>query len=370
MLIISERGLRMQLPRLAFYEFEDVVCQVDHVELCVPQAEENPKTRWTNFISKCANRTGFEVSRRAEIPEIQLTREYDLLFVILPRWTDSLVILEKIKGWRDHVRTAICWVHEVWHSWLADPRTHGILPVLERFDRVIVGLKSSRSKLSELLRVPCDYVQAGIDAIRFCPYPNPPQRFIDFYSMGRRSQETHEALLEWASDRDKYYMYDTVQSLAALGIDAYRTHLASLIQRTRYFSANKARVDNPEVTAGQDEIGLRYFEGAAAGTIMMGETPRHSEAFHELFNWPDAVIDVPFGSRDMAEVIDALENDPERVARIRYNNVINSLTRLDWVHSWRRILELCDLLPTDEMVERERRLRHLAESVTCKVAAA
>jgi len=54
-------------------------------------------------------------------------------------------------------------------------------------------------------------------------------------------------------------------------------------------------MDVPEETHGQIEIGFRYYEGSAAGTVMIGQAPDVSVP--EMFDWPDAVVQVrPDGS--------------------------------------------------------------------------
>jgi len=50
----------------------------------------------------------------------------------------------------------------------------------------------------------------------------------------------------------------------------------------------------------------------------------------------DAIIATPFDEPRVANVIDQLDADPERVARIRTNNVVNSLLKSDWSTGCRR----------------------------------
>ena len=102
--------------------------------------------------------------------------------------------------------------------------------------------------------------------------------------------------------QDFYYYYDTV---AASGADLkdrtfrvedpheHRGMLATTLKRSRYYIANRSYVNRPEFTAVRDEISARFYEGAAAGTVMIGEAP-HTEEFKRQFDWPDAVIHMPF----------------------------------------------------------------------------
>jgi len=91
--------------------------------------------------------------------------------------------------------------------------------------------------------------------------------------------------------------------------------------------------------------------------------PPWSPAFDRCFNWADAVIDSASESQPLASLIDSLDTQVERLARVRRDNVVNSLRRHDWVHRWGQILDRLNLPHTPRMVERARRLSDLADSI-------
>ena len=95
---------------------------------------------------------------------------------------------------------------------------------------------------------------------------------------------------------------------------------------------------------GKEEISGRFYEGVAAGTVLLGEPPR-SDHFRAQFDWEDAVIHLPFDSPDAVRILESLDADPNRLARIR---------RL------RTVYETVGLRPTPKMLAREDRLRALA----------
>jgi hypothetical protein len=204
--------------------------------------------------------------------------------------------------------------------------------------------------------------------LRFSPFPEPPPRAIDVCNIGRRSPITHDALLRLARGRRIFYYYDTVaasgdgEKQRTFHVDnagEHRLLLASLLQRSRYFIANRGRVNEPELVMGRDEIPGRFYEGAAAGTVMLGEPPR-SEEFERQFGWPDALIPLPFDSPDVGRALVQLDEDPPRLERIRRDNVRNAALRHDWVHRLRTVLETVGIPPTEAMLARERRLQDLA----------
>src|SRR5262249_15054797 len=162
--------------------------------------------------------------------------------------------------------------------------------------------------LGECIKSRCAFLPPGIDAISFCPYPDPVERVIDVYSIGRRSQITHEKLLEWARETRLFYLHDTIGGNQAINLKEHRALFANAIRRSRYFIVNPGKIDEPDQRGQQLEAGNRYFEGAASGAIMIGAHP-DNEAFKNLFDWPDAVIRVPYDSRNVDMVIKGLDAD-------------------------------------------------------------
>ena len=161
--------------------------------------------------------------------------------------------------------------------------------------------------------------------LRFAPASRDQPRLIEVCNIGRRSLVTHQALLDDTERRQSFYYYDTVAASGAdlkqrtFRVDSPHEHrrmLATLLKHSRYFIANRSQVNKPEFTAGRDEISARFYEGAAAGTVMIGEAPR-TEEFKQQFDWPDAVIHLPFDSPDIGRILADLNGDPERLRAIR-----------------------------------------------------
>jgi hypothetical protein len=197
-----------------------------------------------------------------------------------------------------------------------------------------------------------------------CPYPDGPARVIDVYAMGRRPEGTHAALLQLAARRHWYYLYDTVAG--NVGFTDHREHRAQLgdrIRRSRYFLANHGKANAPGEIGAQQEVGQRFFEGAAGGAVLFGAAPR-TVHFQEWFGWPDAVVDLPYDSGEVGACLESLESDPARVERIRRTNVIHSLRRHDHVHRWSQLLEFLGLPETPAMRSRKTALEERAIAVS------
>jgi len=344
-----------------FLEAQDVLSECDDVELIrlEPQPGFASKLRWLRRLMY------HDVSRRLAfmnpgLKPVRLTRDYDLLVVMCATYWDFLYV-NALEGWRDHCRTSVCWIDELWAAEL--PGYRHWLPSLKRFDHVFVGLHGTVAPLSDVIERQVEYVPSAVDALRFSPYPTPPDRVIDIYSVGRRVDALHQALLRLASRDGLYYLYDTLHTGDSLTSDhrEHREMYAGVAKRSRFFTVAPAKVDHPEETAGQVEVGLRYYEGLAAGTVVLGQLPT-PPAIRELFDWPDAIVSVNPDGSDVADVLHGLAATPAHMERISRRNVAEALLRHDWVYRWRRVLELAGVRPSPRLQAREATLNALAAS--------
>jgi hypothetical protein len=98
----------------------------------------------------------------------------------------------------------------------------------------------------------------------------------------------------------------------------YRDHrifYTNLLKRSRYFIANYAKIDIFKETLGKQEIGYRFFEGVAAGTVMLGQPPA-SPIFDRYFDWEDVIIRMPVDVENI-ELIRATFARSSSIARKR-----------------------------------------------------
>ena len=95
---------------------------------------------------------------------------------------------------------------------------------------------------------------------------------------------------------------------------------------------------------------------------MVGERPNNEE-FERLFDWPEAVTQLPYNSCDIDMVIRDLDADPERQGRIRRTDIVKALSRHDWVYRWEAVLKTVGLEPMRGVLQRKEHLRKLAEIV-------
>jgi hypothetical protein len=358
------RNFTRKTFRCSLYEAQDVLAGVDDVELI------RLDIGWGAWFTETALRRPLyhDVSRRMVfanpgMKKVQLEKNYDIFVAVCSTYWD-VPYINAIKRWKSHCQVSVCWIDEIWASQILDYKYwHG---ALSQFDYVFTGCRGTVDALSQVIGRPCYWIPGGIDALRFCPFPSTSNRGIDVYSIGRRYDAIHQALLNAPEPRRPFYVYDSHFGVALAEVRDHQQHrnlVANIAKRSRYFVVAPAKMDSLGETCGQVEVGYRYFEGAAAGAVLIGEVP-DSDTFRELFGWPDAVIPIRRDGSDVMAVLSALDSDPEREAAIRVRNVKESLLHHDWVYRWKEIFRIAGIEPTERMVARERRLEQMAELVT------
>jgi hypothetical protein len=356
-LIFSQRNIFKPFHyRCYIAEFEDLICKIDDVEYLAPY----PK-KWFDYGTRIAQRitTDFSVGFNPGIPKITLKKEYDIFFAFC-QFPKDLLHVECIVDWDKKCRTSVCWLSEMWLSEFQKYRYY--IKILSKFDHVILHWSQSVQPLNKLIGDKAIFSPLGIDSILFNPYPDPPIRFIDVYSIGRRSEETHKSILKMSEKNRYFYVYDTIKGEQVSNSYQHRSLFANMAKRSRYFIVNPGKKDVPGETQGQSETGNRYYEGLAAGTILLGERPQNDE-FEKTFYWPDAVLQLPFGSENVAEIIEEYDTHRHTHDDLRRKNVLESITKHDWAYRWEYILGLGGLTPGPGLRKRKEDLSRLAKTI-------
>jgi hypothetical protein len=346
------------------YEAQDVFAETDAVDVISLKAKSGLTSteQWQkNLIYH--DPSGMLRHVNPGLKRVRLTGEYEL-FVVVCQNLHELLYVNAIAGWKEQCRTSICWIDEMWAY--AVPRYKGWLRVLEQFDHICIGYRGTVDPLSKALGRQCHWMPGGVDAIRFCPFPTPPERVIDVYSIGRRYEGIHGSLLELSRKKEIFYLHDTLRLIStAAPIDdrQHRDMYANVAQRSRLFLVAPGKMVRDEVAfqVGQSELGFRYYEGAAAGAVLLGQSP-HDESFQKMFDWPDSVIEANPDGTDVVETLKQLRAEPERMQAASLRNIQQSLLRHDWVYRWAALLNLAGLSASSGMDERMHRLRALAST--------
>ena len=365
-LLLSMRRIARLVAYCIVYEFEDVISEVtavDRVEAdCMTRLERS--RRAYKYLRLTMKSTALARTLAPAPSRVALDRDYELFFPVFNN-AYELFSLATVPDWRRRSRLAACYIGEIIS---VEQLPDYLLEMLQQFDHIFVADNHAVAAVQRITGRPCTYLPLAADVVKFSPYPLRPERCIDVINIGRRSPDTHEALLAAARQRKFFYHYDTVE---ASGVDLkqrtfrvqnsteHRFLLANLLKRSRYCFAYRGFVNDPEITAQREDMSARFYEGAAAGSVMLGQ-PANIPEFRDQFDWPDVIVDLPYGSREVMAVIDELDRDPERIARIRRANVSNAARRHDWLHRWFKVYETLQLQPTARMLERREYLERMA----------
>lgn len=361
--VMSMRNLECHVSRSCGYEFEDMICEeFDFARLVAPgpatgkhaaRARSLRNRLTTNF----GHRAAFDVLNTA-MEKACLGADVDLFFfsAALPR---DLAELSNVPDWRSRSRFAVCWMQELWTSGIMEQKR--MLDILNQFDHVICSFHHSIEPLRKRLSVPVSFLPWGIDTELFCPYPNPPARSIEVAGIGAVPEATERALVRHADETGSFFHYQTVFGPSVTKSHReHRHNLAGVLKRSEFFLCYLAKFDNAQ-RVRQEEFGLRYIEGVAAGAIVLGD-PVDNPASREFLGWTDSVVRLDSDATEPEAVIKDLKAQPDRIASARINNVVNSLRTLDSLYRWQDILKIAGLPETPAMRERQNRLDALADA--------
>jgi hypothetical protein len=365
-LLLSQRRIADLVAYCLAYEFEDTFAAVtDAQRIDATDLAGIEFSRRAYKLSRLTCRSPRLARRLAPYPrnKVVLEHDYELFFPVFSHPL-QLYSLTTVPNWRQRCRKAACFITEARPDLLAEY----LLELLSSFDHIFLGFRNCIEDLARITGRPCTYLPYAVDVLRFAPASLDQPRPIDVCNIGRRSPVTHQALLEEAERRQSFYYYDTVAASGedlkgrAFRVDTPHEHrgmLAAILKRSSYYIANRSYVNKPEFTVGGDEISARFYEGAAAGTVMIGEAPRTHE-FKRQFNWPDAVIHVPFDCPDIGRILADLNGDSKRLRALRHNNAREAALRHDWLHRIGVVFDVLGLLPTEAMRDRAQRLDQIA----------
>jgi Glycosyl transferases group 1 len=362
-LIAFPRDLNRHIANATLYEFQNSVCSFDRATLVELTGASRVSRRL--FITTA---TILRSPRLANtiVPfqdYYNIDHDYEILFLTCANFGQVFSISQVIDR-HSRCKKRVCYIAEIWESEMR--RSPSALRVLELFDHIFTSAAHAVEMVRSLTGVPCSYLAPATDTLQFCPFGTVGNSDIAVCYIGRRSEITHFALMDWCQTHGLLYFFDSAKAMPK-DMMQHRYLLASLVKRTRYFVVNYAKFDHEEITLGHQEVGYRFFEGAAGGAVMVGKAP-DTDTYRELFDWPDAVIDMPVDLPDATEFFSDLDRQTGRVRRIRRDNAVNSLLRHDWVHRWEDVLRKVDVPPTLEMSARKRKLAKLAAALGSQFA--
>ncbi len=357
-LLVTLRGLTTHAAWCSNFEFEDVIRSVDDVDML--ELERAPHFELRQHVARSiAWRSRYRTftDLNPGVKPVKLSRDYDVfVFVCMNVW--DLLYLNAVTHWQTRCKVKLCYMAEIYAGQVTE--LQHLLRRLEDFDQIFQPFSNSVDAISKMVSKPCHRLSHAADVLRFTPSPQPPARVIDVLSIGRRSEPIHQSLRRLAAARDFFYMYDTLPSPLVRPSNPieHREMLAHSAMRSRFFISFPAKFGDDE-TQGQSEVGARFFEGTAAGAVLLGQAPS-ALTFRRDFPWPDAVVELNADGSDVADVLADLSQRPDELARLGTRNAVAALQRHDWAHRWSSILDTIGLAPRPALGERVRTLEVLA----------
>ena len=202
----------------------------------------------------------------------------------------------------------------------------GTLAVLQGLNPCFVAFREAYLELSARFpRGSFQWLPFGVDTTVFNATPRP--RPIFAYWMGRRYEPLHRAMIRYCAARKLTYVYTTRG-----GEIADPHELGRLVGSSEYFLVAPPNLANPERTGGYSPFVMRYLEGLAAGTRLLGTLPASGE--YQLLLPRDAILEVASDGSDLADKLDADRADP-----IVWKAVDRASALVRDRHSWSRRAE-------------------------------
>ena len=317
-LLLSQRRISDLVAFCLAYEFEDTLQavtgaeRIDATDLPSSNSPAAP-TSW-----RACFRIAAAGSRLAPSPrsKVALSSEYELFFPIFSN-AFELYSLATIPDWRQRCRKAACFITEVW----TDQLPEYLLELLSEFDHIFTGLQHCVEDVARITGRPCSYLPLATDVLRFAPAPARPAA-ADRGLQYRPPLADHASCIAGGRGAAGKLLL-----LRHGGRERHRPEAAH-VPRRQCAGASPDAGDHPQAQPllhrqpqsrqqsrihGRSRRDLRpLLRRMAAGTVMIGEAPR-TEEFERQFDWPDAVIHLPFDSPDVEQHPDGPEQRPAAV---------------------------------------------------------
>jgi hypothetical protein len=167
----------------------------------------------------------------------------------------------------------------------------GLAATIQRLDPCFVPYREAIEELRRRFALAkFEWLPYSADTRVF--YPRAGEKSIFAFWMGRRHEPLHQALIAYCEARDLPYVYSNDGRHSA-------DDLGRLTSSAQYFVVTPPDVQR---SGGFSPIVMRYFEGLAAGTRLLGVLPASGE--YESLLPTDAICQVALDGSDLSERLD------------------------------------------------------------------
>lgn len=348
--VLSQRGtsggLADQLAFSAWHEAEDVLVDCKGASLALLDRHgKNPRVRARRIAGRAVRRLA---GRSVLLPAAQRGVSTDigdaehLVFVGHGPW--DVPLLERLRVLRRQAHTVSLWLPEIWPTQLSDPRIR--YEGYAMIDHLFLGVPETMEPFQALApTTEVHYVPPATDVMAFGGGAIDGRRSIAVLGIGRRHPDQHNQILDWAAKNHALYLYDTVSGKAH-DWKAHRRALSDWYRHANIAICNYGKHDQPSLIGGLRVLPGRFFEGMAAGSVMIGMAPSIDEQRRLLG------VDIVESTEDtdLVTVLDKY-HDPATARPIRIRNMALACRGHDWAHRWKIILEHIGV-PVPESLDR------------------
>jgi Glycosyl transferases group 1 len=305
----------------------------------------NPSVYWTTLLPPL-------FSRLADQPGVRTIAPPPLAWERLSEWRE---VRSQVKGcdalfWIQLAARPIGSIHLasylnlgarrsnfILDAWKPSLTKIGLVATIERLDPCFVAYREAMDELTRRFPL-AKFVWLPFGAHTDVFYPRKEEKSIFAFWLGRRYEPLHQALLAYCEARDLRYVYSQGGGLTT-------EEVGRLTSSAQYYVATPPDLDQPKRTGGFSPLVMRYFEGLAAGTRLLGVLPRSGE--YESILPTDAFCQV---SPDGSDLANRLDEDRSNLSNQRMVDAAGAFVREH--HSWRRRAEqVFDHLATGAAIE-------------------
>jgi hypothetical protein len=208
------------------------------------------------------------------------------------------------------------------------------------WDVLITSFNDAVADLEKITGRKWHCIEQAADIDLFKPVPV-SERTIHFSSYGRRHLPLHEALIEFCAVNNLYYDYTTHDGKhpTADSSELYKQYAWHLAHSMFTFSW-PVELTNPQRAGHLRPVTCRWFEAAAAGTVIAGQAPDNAAFSKYLSN--DIVVKLDYNSSrsEYLKSLDTLFKNYDKYHNRAFQLSQQLMPSISWKDRVKRIIDL------------------------------
>jgi hypothetical protein len=315
--IISERNTNNHVAWGTSYEFEEIIVRTCSSQLIAPE-----RFRFRNRLDLLLQplTTHFYCKPK----KFQFANEPNVLLLI-GMGPGTLKMLDTLRQWRQKCDIVAAYIIDLYPISLnrLDRK------IVNQLDHLFISYEQMLKPVKRKFKTPVTFIPQACDVLTHGTYGG--DRPFDIIGYGRQIPKIHEQLKKEfnAPQSQTLYFHSTFKYPDVKDWKEDRLLFWQMMRRTKLSLAYCFKKTSPELAFGVSPLTARWFEGLAAGCVMVGYSPTGAEVKY-LLDWPDAIIELPNNPQDSFSFIKELLKQEEYLKVVSRRNYMESLARHDW----------------------------------------